>query len=63
MSSGIFSYIWEYEVKLEHLKAFELAYGPIGEWVQLFQNSDGYIATELHCNKNDPQHFVTIDYW
>ena len=50
-------------MKSEHLIAFEYAYGPKGEWVKLFKNGKGYLATELHYDKGDPQHFVTIDYW
>jgi len=63
MSSKVFAYIWEYKVKSEHCNAFKHAYGPKGEWVKLFKTGNGHIATELHCDNNDPQHFVTIDYW
>lgn len=63
MSNSIFTYIWEYRVKDEHLDAFEHAYGPDGEWVKLFRQGVGYLKTELHKNTEDPNHFVTVDYW
>ncbi|HCM76506.1 MAG TPA: hypothetical protein DIS90_08985 [Cytophagales bacterium] len=63
MSVKVFAYIWEYKVKTEHIDAFEHAYGPHGDWVQLFKNGDGYITSELHGDINNTNHFVTIDYW
>ncbi len=63
MSSKTFAYIWEYKVKEEHLDIFEHIYGPDGDWVKLFKESNGYTATELHKDISEPLHFVTIDYW
>lgn len=63
MSNKVFAYLWEYKVKTEHLDAFEHAYGPHGDWVQLFKRSADHISTELHQDMNDINHFVTIDYW
>lgn len=56
-------YIWEFIVAAEHVGAFERAYGPSGDWVQLFRRGAGYLRTELHRDRAQPQRFVTIDYW
>lgn len=58
-----FSYIWEYRVKPGSRKQFLRAYGPEGDWVRLFREADGYIRTELLCDADDPNRFVTIDRW
>ena len=55
--------MWEFIVSPEHTQAFERAYGPAGEWVQLFRRSPGYLRTELHRDRSQPQRFVTIDHW
>jgi len=56
-------YIWEFIVAAEHTGAFERAYGPAGDWVQLFRRGAGYLRTELHRDREQPQRFVSIDYW
>lgn len=63
MPSKIFTYLWEYKVKEEHIDAFEHQYGPDGDWVKLFKRSPDYIDTELHRDRDDPHRFVTLDYW
>ena len=56
-------YIWEYLVPPAKTRTFERLYGPEGNWVQLFRRAPGYLRTELHRDRSNPQRFVTIDYW
>ncbi len=59
----LFIAAWLFEVKPEHRSAFERAYGPNGEWVRLFRTGDGYLRTELHRDPNNPDHYITLDFW
>lgn len=59
----MYCYVWEFEVRLEHVEAFELAYGTGGDWVRLFRRDPGYIRTELLRALDSPTRFVTIDVW
>jgi quinol monooxygenase YgiN len=56
-------YLWEFIVSADHASAFERAYGPAGEWVQLFRRAPGYLRSELHRDLSRPLRFITIDYW
>ena len=56
-------YAWEYLVPPDKRGIFERFYGPAGDWVQLFRRAPGYIRTELHRDRSNPQRFLTIDYW
>ena len=56
-------YIWEYLVPPAKTHTFERLYGPEGNWVQLFRRAPGYLRTDLHRDRSNPQRFVTIDYW
>jgi quinol monooxygenase YgiN len=58
-----YAYIWEFTVHPEHAAAFARAYGPEGDWVKLFRQSDGYLRTELHRDADNPLRFITVDYW
>lgn len=58
-----FIYVWEYTVPAEHTAAFERAYGPAGDWVELFRKAEGYEHTELHRDVDTPGRYLTIDYW
>jgi quinol monooxygenase YgiN len=58
-----FAYIWEYVVKDDQLDQFCSVYGPQGAWAQLFSRASGYLSTELHRDLDEPNHFLTIDYW
>jgi heme-degrading monooxygenase HmoA len=42
---------------------FEAAYGPQGEWAQLFAGARGYIGTELLRDVEQPGRYVVIDRW
>jgi len=62
MSAG-YAYIWEYTIHPAFERAFVDAYAPEGEWVQLFRQHEGYIRTEFFRDLDNPDRFVTIDYW
>lgn len=62
MTAG-YTYIWEYLVAPSRVDDFQRAYGPEGDWVQLFTEAPGYLRTELHRDRANPWRFVTIDYW
>ena len=55
--------IWEYEVREQLVSQFEIAYGPEGDWVKLFRKCPGYLKTELKRDIENPNRFLTIDYW
>jgi heme-degrading monooxygenase HmoA len=55
--------IWEYEVRSDFIAQFITAYGPNGDWVKLFLKCPGFIKTELKRDLDNPNRFVTIDYW
>lgn|SRR5581483_3415496 len=55
--------IWEFQVKAEMKELFEAAYGPDGDWVQLFSQSVEFAGTELILDVASPSRYVTIDSW
>ncbi len=59
----IFVYVWEYIVNEETKSDFERIYGPNGDWVQLFEKSEGYLGTELHRDISENLRYLTTDYW
>jgi heme-degrading monooxygenase HmoA len=63
ISVNMFIIVWEFTVKSEAVNSFQRAYGPEGEWVQLFRRSSGYRGTRLLVDTEDPRRFITIDHW
>ena len=59
----MYAYVWEYRVSAEMRAAFEAAYGPDGEWVQLFRRGRGYVGTELLRDRADATRYLTIGHW
>jgi quinol monooxygenase YgiN len=59
----VYCYVWEYEVREEHLQAFERVYGPGGEWVRLFRRDPEYLRTDLLRSNDAPARFITVDVW
>ena len=55
--------VWSYDVKPDQVKAFERAYGPQGEWDQLFERAPGFAGTELRRENDRVGHYLTIDRW
>jgi heme-degrading monooxygenase HmoA len=56
-------YLWRFTVRAGSEAAFELAYGPNGEWVRLFREADGYLGTELLRDAARQRTYVTVDRW
>jgi heme-degrading monooxygenase HmoA len=52
--------VWTYDVPASATDDFIAAYGPNGDWAQLFAKGAGFLETELH---RDGQSFLTIDRW
>lgn len=55
--------LWEFVVKEDARRRFELAYGPGGEWSKLFARSVGYRGTTLLQDLAHPGRYLTIDLW
>jgi heme-degrading monooxygenase HmoA len=55
--------IWRFRVAAERVEEFRRIYGPAGEWVALFEKGEGFLATRLLSDLDDPLLFVTIDEW
>ncbi len=55
--------IWEYEVRKQFISQFVDAYGHEGDWVKLFRKCPGYIKTELKRDIENPNRFLTFDFW
>ena len=53
--------VFSYEVR--DAQAFEVAYGPDGEWEQFFRQGTGYIGTELLHDVEIPSRYLVIDRW
>ena len=59
----MFVILWHFEVKPGNLPGFEKAYGPEGDWVQLFRRDPCFRGTQL---LHDPSHdscYFTLDFW
>ncbi len=55
--------VWTYRVAPENRSEFEVAYGPDGDWVQLFSEGYGFVGTELFTSGDGGGHYLTIDRW
>jgi quinol monooxygenase YgiN len=55
--------VWAYEVRSEFIDQFKAAYGPDGKWAKLFRHCSGYLKTVFLQDLDNPNRFVTIDYW
>jgi heme-degrading monooxygenase HmoA len=62
LNRGVFAIIWRYMVSEDHEDEFRRAYGPRGDWINLFALAGGYLGTELiRCE--EPGSYVTVDRW
>lgn len=59
----VFIVAWAFQVKPEHQRDFEWAYGSQGDWVRLFRTGDGYLKTELHREPENRGRYITLDFW
>jgi heme-degrading monooxygenase HmoA len=55
--------VWSYDVDADDREAFERAYGPAGEWAQLFSRGDGFLEVVLLADAAAPGRYLTIDRW
>jgi heme-degrading monooxygenase HmoA len=59
----MFIVVWQFEIAEQNVATFEAAYGPEGEWAQLFHGSPDYKGTELLRDAYIPGAYLTIDRW
>jgi heme-degrading monooxygenase HmoA len=59
----MFVVVWQFEIAEEKIAAFEAAYGPEGNWAQLFRSSPDYLGTELLRDAYIAGSYLTIDRW
>lgn len=52
--------VWTYDVPQSATDDFVAAYGPDGDWAQLFAKGAGFLGVELY---RDGQTFLTLDRW
>jgi heme-degrading monooxygenase HmoA len=55
--------VWSYDVDPGAREAFERAYGPTGQWAQLFSKGDGFLEVVLLADAATPGRYLTIDRW
>lgn len=55
--------IWRFHVPTASVEAFEHAYGPAGDWADLFARAAGYVGTELLQLDGEDRVYLTIDRW
>ena len=57
--------LWRFRPTVGREGEFERAYGPSGEWAQLFGREDGYLGTELllRCSEDESREYLTLDRW
>jgi heme-degrading monooxygenase HmoA len=59
----MFVILWEFEVKPGSEDRFQRAYGPAGDWVQLFLRDPHFRGTQLQQDPSRPLYYFTIDLW
>lgn len=59
----MYCYIWSFVVRPEHVKEFQAAYGPEGDWARFFRNDREYVRTHLLSDRENPARFITVDFW
>ncbi len=55
--------VWEFRVRPGMEKRFVEAYGPQGEWVELFRQDPAYLRSELLQDVHEASRFLTLDFW
>jgi heme-degrading monooxygenase HmoA len=55
--------LWEFCPRPGSEEAFEAAYGPGGDWVRLFRESEDYLGSELLKDRSNPSRYLTVDRW
>ena len=54
---------WQFVIRPGREAKFEAAYGPEGDWGQLFRRDPNYVRTELVRDIENPRRYLTLDYW
>ncbi len=60
---GVYTIVWQFAVEERNAEAFVAAYGPTGDWADLFRRAKGFRGTTLLRDAADPLRFVTVDRW
>src|SRR3712207_1258690 len=57
--------LWRLRPVVGQESEFERAYGPSGEWAQLFGREDGYLGTEVlrRLEEGESREYLTLDRW
>jgi heme-degrading monooxygenase HmoA len=55
--------LWRFRPVVGQEGEFERAYGPSGEWAQLFSCDDSYFGTELLRSSENSREYLTLDRW
>ena len=55
--------IWQFRAQPDKAVEFRAAYGVDGVWASLFQQSAGYLGTELLQSTADSDVYLTVDRW
>ena len=55
--------LWRFRPRVGQESEFERAYGPSGEWAQLFRRGDGYLGTELLRRSDGSREYLAVDRW
>jgi heme-degrading monooxygenase HmoA len=57
--------LWRFRPAAGREGEFERAYGPSGEWAQLFGHGVGYLGTELLLRRyeGESREYLTLDCW
>lgn len=61
--ASVFVVLWEFQVQRGLENRFEDAYGPEGDWAQLFRRGEDYLGTELHRDVEKQGRYLTMDFW
>lgn len=59
----MYEVVWEFRPAPGRERDFESAYGPDGDWVELFRRGAGYLGTELIPPREAGGWYRTIDRW
>lgn len=59
----MFERVWRFRAAEGKVEEFERAYGPLGEWAQLFHRAPGFLGTELLRAAYAPGEYQVTDRW
>ena len=59
----MFIILWEYKVRKDRIKDFELLYNSTGSWTEVFRKYEGYLNSELYKKSGEENTYLTIDRW